>query len=117
MKTDFTLGLSINDKLIECGDIIVIKNMDGHTVLSDLFRRNIVDEAIIKIFKHKEYNLFMFKGLLKKNNKILTIGERFESSKEDMEDNPRLKRKYFVKKDQITLKFIDDLKISKCVVK
>lgn len=56
---------------ISSGDIIRITKMDKANSLSGLFRKGIIDEAILTFIKHSRCDIMMYRGLLKKEGKIV----------------------------------------------
>lgn len=116
VTNEFLYGLIFNGNIIRDGDAIIITKINGISNLSYLFRKKIIDEVIIKFHKHKKYNVLMMKMFLKKNNKMISIGERFERSKKEMESNSNLVRRFPCKPIEINIRFADELESSDAII-
>ena len=112
----FLYGLIINGNIIRDDDVIIITKIEGISKLSYLFKKKIIDEVIISFQNHKRYNTSMMKMFLKRNGKIISIGERFEMSKKEIESDLNLMRRFPCKPIEINIEFADELEFSNAVI-
>ncbi len=110
---NYNYGLKIKDRFVIPGDTIKITKTDGNSNLAHLFRKGIIDEAILTFTKHEKYNTLMIDAILRKESKKITNAQAFEYDQDTIDDIPeRARKEYHPKPFEINIAFADEIEQS-----